>query len=350
MDMAPAPLPVQLQKDVRPLSFPHPLLIAERAALDVVRRVFRMAEWSAPVQAFLAKNKIQVLKDIPYLGSGHRAHTLDVYRPKPAAHNAALPVVLYVHGGGFEVCSKETHWMMASEFVKAGYMVVSINYRLAPKYPFPTGLTDVCAAYLWTLDNAARFGGDPANVVVAGESAGGNLVTSLALASCVERPEAFARAVFRRNRPPAAVFAACGFFEVSNAQRFWELADRSWFVTKRAIEQISRSYLPRGAMHPGEYDLADPVRMLESGTRLCRPLPPFLVTCGTADPLLHDSQRLEHALRRRRVDYRAHYYPNEIHAFHAMWWRPASKALWRDAWDFLSPALLERMDEGIVAA
>ncbi len=350
MVLASVPLPVRLLEDAKPLPLRHPLLIAERTALDVVRRVFKMAEWSTQVQTLLAKNQIQVLKDIPYLGSGHKAHTLDVYRPKLAGHTATLPVVLYVHGGGFEVCSKETHWMIASQFAKAGYLVVSTNYRLAPEYPFPSGLSDVCAAYLWTLDNAARFGGDPQNIIVAGESAGGNLVTSLALAACCERPESFARAVFRRNRPPAAVFAACGFFEVSNAQRFRQLAEQSWFVTKHAIEQIARSYLPRSAHYAGEHDLADPLRLLEGSARLTRPLPPFLVTCGTGDPLLHDSQRLEQALQRRKVDYRVHYYPNEIHAFHAMWWRPASKALWRDAWAFLTPTLQDRMAADFVAA
>ena len=338
-------LPFPMLRGISPHSPSRRLLLAERTALDVVRRVSKMAECSAQVQAVLAKNRIQLCKDIPYLGSGHRAHTLDVYRPRLADHNATLPVVMYVHGGGFEVGSKETHWMMASAFAKAGYLVVSINYRLAPKYPFPSGLSDVCAAYLWTLDNAARFGGDHKNIVVAGESAGGNLVTSLAIATCSERPESFAGAVYRRNRPPAAVFAACGFFEVSNASRYRQLADQSWFVTRQAIEQVARAYLPAAPIHAGEHDLADPLRLLESSARLCRPLPPFLVTCGTGDPLLHDSQRLEEALRTRRVELRAHYYPDEIHAFHAMWWRSASKTMWRDAWAFLTPTLENRMNE-----
>jgi acetyl esterase len=335
MVMARAALPVDLVRGSAALRLHDPLLYAERVALDVVRRAFGLAELAEPLQGYLARNHIQRLKEVPYLGSGHRAHVLDVYRPRDAGHDAKLPVVMYVHGGGFEICSKDTHWMMASQFARAGHVVFNVNYRLAPKYPFPAGLEDVCAAYLWVLDNAQRFGGDPKHVIVAGESAGGNLVTSLALAACMERSESWARAVYRRNQAPAAVLAACGFFEVSNARRFRELAGESWLLTKHAIEQIARSYLPRHAQYAGEYDLADPLTLLESAEAIARPLPPFLVSCGTSDPLLHDSERLQSALERRGVAHRAHYYPGEIHAFHAMWWRASSKALWRDTWDFL---------------
>ncbi len=332
------------------LRLEHPLLLAERAALEAVRKMALLVEFSGSVQAFLAKRDIQVLRNVPYLGSGENSHVLDVVRRRDAHHQSRLPVVLYVHGGGFETGSKETHWMMASQFARAGYVVFNINYRLAPEHPFPSGLEDVCAAYLWALDNAERFGGDPERLVVAGESAGGNLVTSLALACCTERPESWARSVYRRNQVPAAVVAACGFFEVSNASRFRELADQSWFVTKHAIEHIARSYLPKPAYYEGEHDLADPLRLLESSEALTRSLPPFLVTCGTVDPLLHDSMRLERALRARGVVHRAHYYPGEIHAFHAMWWRASSKALWLDTRTFLAERLGAEKEFATIAA
>jgi acetyl esterase len=334
----------------QPTLLKHPLFLAERTALEVVRQVIRWVEVTAPVQAYLSKHHTQVLRNIPYLGSGHRAHLLDVYRPRSADHRAQLPVVLYVHGGGFEVCSKDTHWMMAGEFARRGYLVFSVNYRLAPEHPYPAGLEDVCAAYLWVLDNAQRFGGNPSRIVVAGESAGANLVSSLALVNCVERPERWARAVYRRNAPPAAVIANCGFYEVSNAHRFRELASHSWAITKHTIEQIARAYLPRKLLPHEDYDLADPLRWLEGTGALNRPLPPFFISCGTGDPILHDSLRLETALRRRGVPHRARYYDGEIHAFHAMWWREASKALWRDTLEFLAEQFSEQAQVTTIAA
>jgi acetyl esterase len=283
-----------------------------------------------------------VLRNVPYLGSGHREHLLDIYRPREASLEERRPIVFYVHGGGFEICSKDTHWMMASQFARNGYVVFSINYRLAPQYPFPCGLQDVCAAYAWVLDNAERFGGDKRRIVVAGESAGANLATSLTLATCVERTENWARALYRRNVPPAAVVATCGLLEVSNAHRYRELAARSWAITKHVIEQIARAYLPRHPTFHGEHDLADPLRLLESGRPLARPLPPFFLGCGTADPILHDSLRLEAALTRRGVAHEARYYEGEFHAFHAMWWRSSSRDLWRHTLEFLERQLGEQ--------
>jgi acetyl esterase len=350
MVMASAPSRVRLFQPAAILRSQDPLWVVERTALAAVRAVSQIVEFSAPLQAFLTRNHIEILKDIPYLGSGDRAHLLDVYRPRGASADDRLPAVLYVHGGGFEVCSKETHWMMASAFARAGHVVFSINYRLAPEHPFPAALKDVCAAYLWLLDNAERFGANGQEIVLAGESAGGNLVTSLALCACSERPESWARAVFRRNRVPSAVAAACGFFDVSNPRRFRELADRSWPLTKQAIRQIARAYLPRRALLEGEYDLADPLRLLESSEVMARPLPPFLICCGTNDPLMYDSERLQEALEARGVSHQAHYYPGEIHAFHAMWWRAASKAFWRDTRAFLERRRAAANDVTTIAA
>ena len=93
------------------------------------------------------------------------------------------------------------------------------------------------------------------------------------------------------------------------------------------------AYLPAPA-HP-ERDLADPVVMLERGEAPARALPPFFAGVGTADVLLDDTRRLKAALDRLGVPCDARYYPGEIHAFHAMVWRPNAKAFWRDTYAFL---------------
>jgi acetyl esterase len=329
----------------------HPLRALEHAALDGVRRMFRWVELASPMNAWLGKHRVRVLRNVPYLGSGHPAHRLDVYAPVEARHDERRPVVLYVHGGGFEVCSKDTHWLMAQSYARAGYVVFNVNYRLAPKNPFPYGLMDVCAAYLWTLDNALRFGGDPQRIIVAGESAGANLVSSLAIISSIERREPWAKLVFQRAQPPSAVVAACGLFEVDNPHRFRSLARESWGITKHAIEQIGRAYLPNRPSFEGEHDLANPLRVLERRRHvLARPLPPFFVPCGGADPLVDDTRRLEEALRGRAVMHEARYYPGEVHAFHALWWREQAKLCWSDTLDFLGRALAEQQSEPKVAA
>ena len=98
---------------------------------------------------------VERLRDIAYLDDGLPEHRLDVYKPAgPGPH----PVLLYIHGGGFRILSKDTHWIMALAFARRGWVVFNASYRLAPDHPFPAGLADTCAAWEWVLANAARFG------------------------------------------------------------------------------------------------------------------------------------------------------------------------------------------------
>ena len=142
---------------------------------------------------------------------------------------------------------------------------------------------------------------------------------------------------------------ACGILQVTNTARFRQ-ERRSWAVTVAAIEQVERAYLPAEPAWEGEFDLADPLSMLESNRPLHRPLPSFFVPCGTLDPLLNDTRRLEVALRRRGASYEARYYAGELHAFQAMVWRPKARACWRHTFDFLGRAFEEQQVEPAIAA
>src|SRR5215468_3738307 len=83
-----------------------------------------------------ASHGVDVIRDVAYRPTGRRAHRLDVYLPRDRHRRrrgeGPLPVVLYIHGGGFRILSKETHWMMGLAFARRGYLVFNINYRLAP--------------------------------------------------------------------------------------------------------------------------------------------------------------------------------------------------------------------------
>ena len=298
-------------------------------------RAFMDATWTALAQtgrlppARPERHGLERISDVPYQGTGLGAHTLDVYRPVRRAE--PLPVVLYVHGGGFRILSKETHWVMSLAFARRGYVVFNINYRLAPEHPFPAAMEDSCAALAWVHENAARFGGDPTRLVLAGESAGANLVTALAVATSYARPEPWARRVFEAGVRPLAVLPACGILQVSDVDRFARRKRLSTFLVDR-LREVEGSYL-RGAA--GERELADPLVTLERGEAPARALPPFFAGVGTADVLLDDTRRLKAALDRLGVPCEARYYPGEIHAFHAMVWRRNAKAFWRDTFAFL---------------
>ncbi len=275
---------------------------------------------------------VERIEDIAYRRSGHRAHRLDIYRPP---QDEPAPVVFYIHGGGFRFMSKESHWVMALGYARRGYMVVCINYRLAPRHPFPAALVDTCHAYQWVCENIANFGGDPSRIIVAGESAGANLAANISLASCVPFAEAWMQRVWEQKNVPKAALLACGILQVSKPQRY--LRDDSlpgWLYHR--IAEVNRDYLSNSSFHHRRSArLADPLVVLENIDQTDRPFPPVFAPVGTGDPLLDDTRRLEQALLRLNTTVEARYYAREVHAFHAFIWRHKARQCWRDTYAFL---------------
>jgi len=98
---------------------------------------------------------------------------------RPTGVEAALPVLVFAHGGG-GVIGQAANSTAQALCEQVDCLVVSVEYRLAPEHPFPAGHDDVLAVLEWVLTNAREIGGDPERVVVAGESMGANLAASAA--------------------------------------------------------------------------------------------------------------------------------------------------------------------------
>jgi len=306
---------------------PRPLEKLTYAGLEFVGRLQQRA----------TADRVRVVRNVPYLGSGMRSHHLDVYVPR--GKQGPLPVVLYVHGGVFVGCSKETHFFVGHRFANAGFVLFNVNYRLAPRHKFPAALEDVSEALRWVHDNAARFGGDPTRLVLAGESAGANLVTSLAVACASPRPEPWARALYDAGVAPKAVVAACGILHVSQATRLGAKPHLGPIV-RRVLNLLPHTYVDlRKPWNAGELDLLDPLRIFESEHRFTRPLPGFFLPVGTEDPLIDDTRRMAEALTRRAVPHEVRYYSGELHAFHFMFWRRASRRCWAETFRFIDRQL-----------
>ncbi len=279
-----------------------------------------------------ARHHVEVIRDIAYRDGGLAEHRLDIYRP--AGQTGPWPVALYLHGGAFRILSKDTHWLFGLIFARRGYLTINASYRLAPDHPYPAAHEDAAAALLWTLREVSRFGGDPARLVIAGESAGANLATSLAVASAWRRPEPWAREVFDAGAHPGAVMAACGVLQVSDTDRFRRAGGISWFTLDRLAE-MEDAYLPDGPPDSPRPSLCDPLLVLERAGAPERPLAPFFAPVGGWDVLKDDTRRLSEALDRLGVPCEPRYFPREIHAFHAFIFRKPARRCWTETFEFL---------------
>src|SRR5689334_10395807 len=193
-----------------------------RRAFDRSVHVAARAMYALPT-AQPARHGVHVVRDVPYKATGSPDHLLDVYLPEAGATaSAPRPAVMYVHGGAFCMLSKDTHQVMALPFAKRGYVVFNINYRLGPVHTYPAPLEDAADALRWVLDNAARYGADPSRLVLAGESAGANLVSALTYMAHHPTDEPFGRALHARAPSIRAVAPIYGLLDLHDMHRFTE--------------------------------------------------------------------------------------------------------------------------------
>ena len=212
-----------------------------------------------------------------------------------------LPVVAFFHGGGWALGSVDGHDHMARRIAaRTGALVVSVDYRLAPEYPFPAAHDDCWAATAWLSDHAAEWNGDPSRVAVCGDSAGGNLAAGVALRAGAEGlPLALQALIYpciddRQSSYPSMRENGEGYFLSAD--------DMTWFWNH---------YVP--AEHRG-----DP-RAVPARADNLTGLAPALVLTAEYDPLRDEGERYGERLVAADVPTTVTRYPGVIHGFVARW-------------------------------
>ncbi len=258
-------------------------LLAFLPACSAFRKQAKVPEAStqAPKQAIskLADTRL----DIKYRTVDGVDLHLDVYTPK--GQKGPFPVVIYIHGGGWSSGDKSGGAGMTEtpELLLRGYAVISINYRLAPKYTVPKQLDDVKYAVRWVKSNARDLKIDPGRLGLLGGSAGGHLVSMLG----VTGPEDGLEGDFDLPAKSSKVQAVVDFFGPA------DLAGVD--ITGNAAQTIAQAF----GVKPGDAGAKELLRKYSPVTYASKDDPPFLIVQGAKDTTvpLSQSESLYNALK-----------------------------------------------------
>ena len=258
--------------------------------LGVFGAVFALNAFSQPAgtarQPQLPDGAI-VHRDLAYVVNGHERQKLDLYLPKDGTR---LPLIISIHGGAFKAGSKEQAAPVA--FLRQGYAIASINYRLSQHAKFPAQIEDCKAAVRWLRAHAAEYRLDPTRFAAMGSSAGGHLAAMLGTTGDVKEFDVGAN-LDRSSRVQAVVdnFGPTDFLQM-DAHR---LPNGMVHDTPDSPE----SELIGGAIQENKAKTprANPITYITPGD------PPFLIVHGDQDPLVphHQSDLLQAALKKAGV-------------------------------------------------
>jgi epsilon-lactone hydrolase len=201
-------------------------------------------------------------------------------------------VLLYLHGGGFVTGSNRTHRGMVSHFCKvANIRALLINYRLAPEYPYPAALDDCVMAYRWLLQNGFKA----ENIIIAGDSAGGNLTLTTML---ILRDEG--------TLLPAAAICISPATDLTGSSESYRINARK--------DTLLNGWLKFARMYVGDADASSP--LISPVFADFKGLPPLLIHVGSDEILLDDANRLAERTRTDGVDVTLEIWPEAFHVWH----------------------------------
>lgn len=222
-----------------------------------------------------------------------------VYRPAGAT-GADLPVVVYFHGGGWVISDLDVYDATPRSMARnLNAIVVSVEYRKGPEHRFPAAHDDANSAWRWVQENARSWGGDPMNVAVAGESAGGNLALNVAIAA---RDHGWT--------PPKHVLAV---YPIANADP--SLSSKMQNTASLPLRTPTLAWFGRYALR-SPADQQDPRYNLVAAD--LRGLPSVTIVNAQIDPLNSDGETLAMALDRAGVSVERRVWDGSVHEFFSM--------------------------------
>ena len=241
---------------------------------------------------------VETVRDLLIPGGDGQPMPARVYRPQSAL---PLPVLLFLHGGGWIAGDLAGHDPLCRELALASHcLIVAVEYRLAPEHPFPAAPLDCLAALGWVAAHAGELGGDATRLAVGGDSAGGNLAAAV---TQLVRERGGPEIAFQLLVYPVTDHA----FDTPSYLQFAE----GYLLTRVAMEWHWDLYLPNAAA--GGSPIASPLRAASLAG-----LPPALVITAEYDPLRDEGEAYARRLAEAGVAVQVVRYDGMLHAFFSL--------------------------------
>lgn len=256
--------------------------ISKEEHLAVLKRGQQQAKKGAPTRAL--PPGVEALRDLPYAETENPRQKLDLFLPKARKGDKPLPVIVFIHGGGWRGGDKSGGIGHVGRFVESGeYAGASIGYRLTNEAQWPAQIHDCKAAIRWIKAHAKEYNLDATKIGVWGTSAGGHLVSFLGTSGDVKELEGTLGKHLDQN---SSVTCVMNFFGPEN------------FLSM--VRQPSTMDRTKGGDYPEALLLGGPVQEKEDAAKEASPVThvskgdaPFFTAHGTKDPLVPFAQAQE---------------------------------------------------------
>ncbi|UJF27222.1 alpha/beta hydrolase [Planococcus sp. 107-1] len=257
--------------------------IATSSDASASKKVASFSAYAPPPNFFEIQENVEVVKNLRY--SDTKDAILDIYYPKNQSEN--MPVVLWIHGGGYIGGSKDSRQDYAMTLADGGYVVANINYALAPEQKYPGPIFQANEAIEFLMANAAQYGGDMERLFIGGDSAGAQI--SSQVAAVISNAELAAA----MNILPAAnaeqlkgAVLFCGLYDMDTV-RATQFPNLENFLAAYTGTEVFESF--------------ERIDELSTVNHITEAYPPVFMTVGDADPFVSQSEELKEQLLHQNV-------------------------------------------------
>jgi acetyl esterase/lipase len=286
-------LPAQLQKNFARVDADKDGFISLAEHLQFIGRGTKNRDGKRP-RAIRVSDRVDLKRDLSYADSDNPRQTLDLLLPKKRVTKGPLPVVVFIHGGGWRNGDKSRGLGQVSRFAKSGqFAATSVGYRLSGEAKWPAQIHDCKAAIRWLKANAGKYRLDPKRICVFGTSAGGHLVAMLGVTGGVTSLEGKLGSHTDQNSRVACVMDFFGPTDFLTMNDFPGRIDHN------------------AATSPESLLIGGPIQQHKDKSRAATPImyvtgddAPILIIHGTKDPLVPFDQSVQFlaALKRAKVE------------------------------------------------